>query len=229
MVALVTDDAPAAMTRTTKAAQALHDFIAEDSFPCVGAKAALSQDSISVVRAKDLRSGACDALITARLQAFAAQTTHESVFLSLAVIFERTPVLSEIAFEAALWRRLQAIHDIDAQVHRWDPDVSSDPRSPDFSMSIGGRAFYVIGLHPGASRQARRFGHAALVFNLHSQFERLKEDGRYEKMQAAISERDIALCGSRNPMLALHGVTSEAPQYSGRIVDEHWTCPFRAH
>lgn len=216
-------------TATSTATQALHDFIAEDAFPCVGAKAALSQDNITVVRAGDLRSDRFDAEITRRLQAFAGQATQDSVFLSLAVIFEQTPQLSEPAFEAALWQRLQAIHDLDAQLHRWDPEVGSDPRSPDFSMSVGGRGFYVIGLHPGASRMARRFGHAALIFNLHSQFERLREDGRYAKMQEAISERDIALCGSRNPMLALHGVASEAPQYSGRIVDEHWSCPFHAH
>jgi hypothetical protein len=76
-------------------------------------------------------------------------------------------------------------------------------------MSLGGRAFYVIGVHPGASRKARRFGRAALVFNLHSQFETLREDGRYDKMRAAITERDIAFSGSRNPMLAGHGEASE--------------------
>lgn len=217
-----------AKTETSSATRALHDFIAEEGFPCVGAKAALSHGSIVSVPARDLRSGGCDAEITARLQAFAARTTGESMFVSLAIVFEHTPPLSEAEFEAALWQRLQTIHDIDARLHRWDADVSSDPRSPDFSMSVGGRAFYVIGLHPGASRPARRFGSAALIFNLHSQFERLREDGRYEKMQAAIGERDVALCGSRNPMLAAHGVTSEAPQYSGRVVDGAWRCPFHA-
>lgn len=206
--------------------QSLRDFIAADAFPCVGAKAALAQDSITVLQARDLRSDECDAAITAQLQAFAQRTTPDALFRSIAVVFEHTPLLPEVEFEAVLWRRLQAIHDIDAQLYRWDPDVSSDPSSPQFSLSVGSRAFYVIGLHPGASRPSRRFGHAALVFNLHSQFERLKQDGRYEKMQTAINERDIALCGSRNPMLAAHGVTSEAPQYSGRVVEDQWVCPF---
>ncbi len=221
--------APHAMTTTPNPAQILRDFIADDAFPCVGAKAALSQDNLMVLQSHDLRCGSCDAYITARLQAFAAGATHDSMFLSFAVVFEHTPLLSEAEFEAALWQRLQAIHELDARLHCWDPEVSSDARSPDFSMSVGGRAFYVVGLHPGASRPARRFSHASLVFNLHSQFERLKEDGRYQKMQAAISERDIALCGSRNSMLAAHGVISEAPQYSGRVVGDTWTCPFHAH
>ncbi|MEO6365625.1 MAG: guanitoxin biosynthesis heme-dependent pre-guanitoxin N-hydroxylase GntA [Luteimonas sp.] len=217
------------MTSLPDPMQALRDFIQQDAFPCVGAKAALAQGGITVVQAGDLRSDVCDAHLTARLQAFAARTTHESTFLSLAVVFGQTPLLQETEFETALWQRLQAFHDIDAQLHRWDPDVSSHPGSADFSMSVGGRAFYVIGLHPGASRAARRFARASLVFNLHSQFERLKEDGRYQKMQAAISERDIALCGSRNPMLAAHGITSEAPQYSGRVVEKQWACSFHAH
>ena len=69
---------------------------------------------------------------------------------------------------------------------------------------------------------------AALVFNLHSQFETLREDGRYEKLRAAITERDIAFSGSRNPMLKQHGESSEARQYSGREVGAEWRCPFSA-
>jgi FPC/CPF motif-containing protein YcgG len=83
-------------------------------------------------------------------------------------------------------------------------------------------------VHPGASRAARRFDCAALVFNLHSQFETLREDGRYEKLRAAITERDIAFSGTRNPMLSQHGEASEARQYSGRQVGAEWRCPFSA-
>jgi FPC/CPF motif-containing protein YcgG len=136
--------------------------------------------------------------------------------------------LNEQHFEAAMWQRLQAFHAIDAASHDWDPEVSSDPESPHFSMSIGGRGFYVIGLHPDASRTARRFHCAALVFNLHSQFEALRADSRYDKLRTSITERDIAFSGSRNPMLATHGVSSEARQYSGRQVHSDWRCPFNA-
>ena len=65
------------------------------------------------------------------------------------------------------------------------------------------------------------------MFNLHDQFERLREEGRYERMRERIIERDIALAGDANPMLARHGETSEARQYSGRAVGEDWQCPFR--
>ena len=86
----------------------------------------------------------------------------------------------------------------------------------------------MIGLHGGASRLARRLPFPALVFNSHRQFEQLRADGRYAKMQAATRERDIALQGSINPNLADFGRASEARQYSGRAVDSGWVCPFRA-
>ena len=45
-------------------------------------------------------------------------------------------------------------------------------------------------------------------------------------MREIIIERDVALAGDVNPMLARHGEASEAKQYSGRRVDADWNCPF---
>jgi FPC/CPF motif-containing protein YcgG len=44
---------------------------------------------------------------------------------------------------------------------------------------------------------------------------------------ATILERDRKLAGDINPMLARHGESSEARQYSGRLVTDDWTCPFK--
>ena len=66
-----------------------------------------------------------------------------------------------------------------------------------------------------------------MVFNLHDQFEQLRAQGRYEKLRNSIIERDIALAGTANPMLARHGSTSEAQQYSGRLTEGEWACPFQ--
>jgi len=54
----------------------------------------------------------------------------------------------------------------------------------------------------------------------------LREQQRYEKLRASILDRDVALAGSINPMLARHGTVSEARQYSGRAVESDWRCPF---
>lgn len=107
-----------------------------------------------------------------------------------------------------------------------DHRVSVDPDDPHFSLSFGGEAFFVVGLHPHASRPARRFERPALIFNLHDQFEQLRAAGIYDRMRETIVARDVALAGEPNPMLAPHGTISEARQYSGRAVDDDWICPF---
>lgn len=202
------------------------DRIADATFPCVGAKSALAQDNISFEVAGDLRDAHADIALVGALQDFASNAGNDDVFLSKVLLFPATPKLDEPTFEQALWQRLQALHRVDAERFEWDPAVSDDPASPHFSLSIGRRGFYVVGLHPGASRPARRFPVAALVFNLHSQFEALRADGRYARLRDVITQRDVAYSGSRNPMLAIHGEQSEARQYSGRQVGADWRCPF---
>ncbi len=209
-------------------AHAFEAFVGAKDFPCLGAKASLAKRKLHSVCAHDIASACDDESIAASLQAFATRHDEHSLFVSVVVLFPCSARLSERDFETALWQRLRAIHAIDRRSYRWDASVSNDPGSAGFSMSIGGRAFYVVGLHPAASRRARRFRCPALVFNLHSQFERLRADGRYDKLRRAIIRRDVAYDGTANPMLAVHGESPEARQYSGRRVDADWVCPFRA-
>ena len=133
----------------------------------------------------------------------------------------------ELSFERRLWTQLQRLHEADSRA--WDPATSPDPAAKEFSFSFAGRSFYVIGMHPGASRPARRFPVPAVVFNLHAQFEALRESGRYEKMRDVIRDRDTKQAGSMNPMMADFGNRSEAVQYSGRHVEGAWKCPFHAN
>ena len=65
-----------------------------------------------------------------------------------------------------------------------------------------------------------------MVFNPHDQFEELRKQGVYDGMREKIGRRDERLAGSRNPMLAKFGEKSEASQYSGRLVEEAWRCPY---
>ena len=208
-------------------ASKFHAHIQAAEFPCVGAKSALRRGHLEHVVAGDLRSGQHDAAILASLIDFSLRHERDAVFVSCAVLFPDTPSLDEVDFEAALWDRLGALHRLDAGQHAWDPEVSSDPASTNFSMSLGGRAFYVVGMHPDASRKARSFETAALVFNPHSQFETLRADGRYDALRDTAASRDLALAGSSNPMLTAHGTASAASQYSGRAVAQDWVCPFQ--
>lgn len=215
-----------AMIKATR--RAFEAFIGRPAFPCLGAKASQARGQLQTLCVHDIASARDDRRITRYLQAFAAQAEGDGLFVSLAILFPCSVRLSEPAFEAALWQRLRAIHAIDRASHDWDGSVSAATTSANFSMSVGGKAFYVVGLHADASRPARRFRCPVLVFNLHRQFERLRAEGRYEKLRQAIIQRDIAYAGSPNPMLAVHGKSSEARQYSGRQVGADWVCPFHA-
>ncbi|MDF2494380.1 guanitoxin biosynthesis heme-dependent pre-guanitoxin N-hydroxylase GntA [Sphingomonas sp.] len=197
-------------------------------FPCVGAKAALAKGTLNVLACNRIDSGWDDLRIHDGLLRFAAAYREEpTLFRSFAVVFNGPEDLDEPTFEQALWDRIQSLSDKDVwRGQEYDQRVSHDPEDPHFSLSFGGEAFFVVGLHPHSSRPARRFAKPALVFNLHDQFEILRAEGRYEGMREKILVRDEALAGSRNPMLARHGTASEARQYSGRVVDDAWACPF---
>ena len=203
-------------------------FVGDTAFPCVGAKAALNRDGMRFVVARDFRSAWDDLRILPSLLALAGSYRAEPLlFQSLVVLFEEGAPDDEAAFEAQLWERLQSLTDKDQWLGQpADPRVAHDPGDPHFAMSFGGEAFFVVGLHPLASRQGRRFETPAMVFNLHNQFEQLRMTGRYDKLRETILDRDVALAGTSNPMLADHGSVSAARQYSGRAVGAEWRCPF---
>lgn len=207
----------------------LFSHVGVQAFPCVGAKAALARGTLQVLACSRIDSAWDDVRIHEALLRFgAAYRAEPTLFRSLAIVFEGPDDLTETEFEQALWMRVQSLSDKDVwRGQDYDSRVSSDPANPHFSLSFGGEAFFIVGLHPHASRPARRFERPTLVFNLHDQFERLRDEGKYEPMREKILRRDEQLAGSRNPMLARHGETSEARQYSGRPVDADWAPPFQ--
>lgn len=208
--------------------ESLRGLIARTDFPCVGAKAALAQSGLRIETASDITSPADDARIQRALARWSQMpATDEADFRSLTVVFHGPRDLDEQAFEAALWARLSAISQADAERgFAPDPGFSTDPDDPHFALSFGGRAYFAVGLHPQASRRARRLPFPGIVFNLHNQFEKLRAEDRYERMREVILARDEVFDGEPNPMLARHGEVSEARQYSGREVEDNWACPF---
>lgn len=204
-------------------------FVQDRAFPCVGAKSALARGTLKTVRCRSLASGWDDVRIHRELLDWAFEYSADpGLFRSIAFVFEGPLDLGETAFEGLMWERIQSLADKDAWLEQpYDRRVSADPDDPHFSLSFGGQAFFVVGLHPQASRPARRFAHPVLVFNLHDQFEQLRAEDKYETIRKTILQRDEALAGSINPMLSRHGEASEAQQYSGRAVGGDWQCPFR--
>ena len=216
------------MKNDSGAGNAFRAMIFDADFPCVGAKSALGKGQLALFSAREIRSAWDDGALHDALMRFAWDyRAAPTLFRSFAVIFDGPTDLDEVNFEKALWARAQSLSDKDVWPGQEpDPRVSDDPANSHFSLSFGGEAFFVVGLHPDASRPARRFVKPVLVFNLHAQFEELRRQDRYEKLRSAIMARDLAVTGTHNPMLARYGTSSEARQYSGRLVPESWRCPF---
>ncbi len=207
---------------------AIADMVAHSDYPCLGARSVFRRDAATRVVLEDLTDtspgGSLDRL-GAQLRDYARGVDNDGDLVSFVACFRHPPAVGERAFEGALWGALQHLHDHDGEP--WAPGTSPDPRDPHFAFSVGGTAFFVVGLHPDASRIARRAPLPTLVFNLHEQFERMRSDGRYGRMRDTIRRRDTELQGCLNPMVADHGQGSEARQYSGRAVPADWSPPFQ--
>lgn len=209
-------------------AETLRAHIEAAEFPCVGAKSALAQDGLRIETARAITDDRDDARIHRALADWSAVDAADAPeFRSFAVVFEGPRTLDERGFEAALWERLSRLAALDrAAGFAPEPGFSSDPADAHFALSFGGKAYFAVGLHPHASRRARRLPFPAIIFNLHEQFARLRAEDKYERMREVILARDAACDGAPNPMLARHGTVSEARQYSGRAVGRDWVCPF---
>jgi hypothetical protein len=207
----------------------IRDVILGEGYPCVGSRSAVNKNMYRLGLYSELGSTLTAPGLCHDIYEFCREFhDYGNQFVSMIACFRSPVISSESHFEELLWKQLQSIHEIDHRFFDWDAKVSSDPSDGNFSLSMGGRGFFVVGLHPLASRQARRFPHTVLVFNLHEQFDRLRVRGKFEMMKALIRARDLDYSGSINPMLADHGASSEARQYSGRAVPDDWKCPFHA-
>lgn len=206
---------------------AFREFVGATNFSCLGAKAAINRGTYRIGTYERLADRNVTEGLMRDLYAFVAERRlMHGDFTTYVAVFRDAPEGGLPAFEAALWAQLQRIHQLDRRYHAWDPRVSADPNSPDFSFSVAGEAFFVVGLDPHASRSARRFAWPTLVFNAHEQFERLREAGTFDGLQARIRSREVRLDGSLNVNLADFGQHTEARQYSGAPADASWRCPF---
>lgn len=205
-----------------------YSFLENKEFPCIAAKAAFARKQIKCMVAGNMACPKDDTEIYKFICDFTDVYKNSTEFYhSAAIIFTGPDTMNEEMFDALLWQRLQALEIADAANYKFDSRVEVDPTSSKFSFSIKEEAFFIIGLHPASSRQARRFKYPTLVFNPHAQFEYLKTSSKYDAMKNAVRKRDIALSGSINPMLQDFGDASEVYQYSGRNYDNNWKCPLK--
>ncbi len=206
---------------------AFEKFILQQDHPCIMARSAFKQDQV-VIKTFDrmLQPETVTGILKGLKEYLAAYDPRTRKFYSFIAVFPKEPACTELVFERKLWQLLNCLHVMDPMP--WDETVSDDPEDDDFSFSLCGKAFFLVGMHPGSSRKARRSPMPAIAFNMHLQFEHLREMGVYENVRDKIRQRDKAFQGTINPMLDDFGNASEARQYSGRAVGNDWKCPFHA-
>lgn len=201
------------------------NFILNEEHPCIMAKSIFKMENYHLHIYEEMSDRETLKNLLSDLKNYINQYDFDgNQFESFLASFPNNRFATEIAFEDALWETLQTLHDLDDC--EWDPRVSSDPESPEFSFSLGGRSFYIVGLHPESSRMARQAPYTTLVFNLHHQFDKLREMGTYHSVRDTIRKNDEALQGHINPVLKDYGADTETKQYSGRKVEAYWKCPF---
>lgn len=201
------------------------DFVVTQNHPCVMANTMFQMNNYHLKVYDDIQDVDNTDLILSDIENYLENydfTTNK--FESFILCFTQNNFQSEMEFEKALWDFLQRLHNNDDE--KWDDKVSDDPENPNFSLSIKGKAFYIIGMHPKSSRLARQAPYCTVVFNLHMQFEKLRQMGTYTKVRDRIRSRDTVLQGTINPVLQDFGQSSETRQYSGRNVEQNWKCPF---
>ena len=213
----------------TDAHDQLRQQIFGDYYPCVGAISAFARKGYRFGLFPELAYDSAVRAVCHDLYEFCHEfPAIDDQLITFIAMFRGPAIESEQHFEDLLWSQLQAMHSIDSDFFA-GTERRLRPKEQRFSFSIGGRAMYVIGMHPKSSRQARTVKYPTLVFNLHEQFERLRARGKFETMKQTIRARELAFQGSINPMLKNFSESSEAPQYSGRAVQDNWPCPFHAH
>jgi FPC/CPF motif-containing protein YcgG len=198
-----------------------------ERFSCVAGRAAIRRNAYRFGLYERLGSAGSAADLACDLTRFVEEPDLRDQPLTTFVASFVDPVpADEAEFERLLWATLQHLTDADAAP--WSADAQPEPDDPAFSFSFNGIGFFIVGLHARSSRFARRFAWSTLVFNPHAQFDRLRQEGRYNRLRDVIRARDVGLQGTPNPMLRDFGEESEARQYSGREVGEAWKCPFHA-
>jgi len=218
--------------RVTPLAQVAHDelraHILGEFYPCLGARSVFRHGTYRFGFYKHLARESSVLAMGRDLRRFVSEFPQMGEYCAFVSAFKYPQSTTEPHFEKLLWRHLQMLHDYDQS--GWDPHYSADPESGDFAFSFAGCAFFVIGMHSGASRQSRRLAFPVLVFNPEAQIRRLIEAGELENFAEAVRKRDIDYQGDINPSLPpVAGTTGgEAHVYSGARHDGSgkWECPF---
>lgn len=205
----------------------LKSLVNRENYPCIAALKTLATQQFEIGFYGSLGKGQqSKKLANALLKFRDKQKETGSLELSYFAVFPESAEMTEEEFENSLWEELSLLSQVPDIDQTWDPAFSDDPQDKNFCFSLGGTAFFVVGMHPHSSRLSRRMKYPTLVFNVYEQFKELDRRGRYRPMIQVNRKRDTSFQGDVNPMSEKYNDTWEAIQFSGRNNSENWVCPF---
>ena len=194
----------------------------DSAFPCVGGAGAVRRGDYSHRTYKSLESGLSADECARDLEEFLSSRDRADFPVSVfTASFLEPSSLDEEGFELALWRFLEMLRQRDQVADSVDEAGIDLDEPDDIGYVFGGRHLFIVGMHPTASRFARRFAFPTLVFNALSHATPLRETGRFERMADRIRARDIRLQHEVNPSIHL----PRPAQFSGRLNQPGWECP----
>jgi FPC/CPF motif-containing protein YcgG len=207
--------------------QDIRKLLGEKFYPCVAAVQSRAKNDFVVETCEGFGTGKSRGQIrSAVLNFLEAWKRTRSTTLSLWIAYPNDKTNSEVAFEKAMWDELSSLTSVEERESDWASGWSQNPNDRNFTLCIGGHAFFVVGLHEQSSRKGRRFPYPALIFNVYDQFRDLQAQGAYDPMVAKNRQRDVRFNGDVNPMSETWGDTWETIQFSGRKNSSEWKCPF---
>lgn len=203
------------------------NLILERNFPCTMAKSVLGKDNI-VFKTYDMSDDvAADFRQDLGLFHKSCLDSGDEIRSFVAEFDSKSGhFIDFIAFENYFWDLLTRLRQKEFSENVYDSTVSSDPFDKKFGFSVNGAAYFFILLHPENPRLSRRSAKPAVVCNLHSQFELLRQQGVFHKLKKIIRGRDKKLQGNENPMMKDFGNSPEWLQYTGSEKTRESKCPF---
>lgn len=204
----------------------IKNLVTQPHYPCVAALRSYHQDDYHVGFYGQLGEGDRWGELRNDLHFYLQeQKESDSTYLTFWAMFSGAEY-SEEDFEARMWRQLSLLTSIEDADQDWGTVAERDPAHPKFRFCLAGSEFFVVGLHPKASRLARQFPVPAMVFNVFSQFDKLKKLSQFDQMVTVNRKRDEQFQGTVNPMAAQYAEKWESIQFSGKQNPSHWRCPF---
>lgn len=202
-------------------------LLSQKNYPCVAALKSFHSKDFEVGTYQKFGSAEDSFKLATDLTNYAEQYEKtKSPFFTFWATYPNESSMSEEEFENKMWKELSALASHPEFSQTWDPHFSSNPADKNFCFSLGGRAYFVVGLHQNSQRLSRQFEHPVLIFNLYEQFRQLERSGQFDAMVQLNRKRDEKFQGSANPVVVEHGNDWESIQFSGRQNGPEWKCPF---